>query len=232
MFKKRYIFSVEHRKNLSLSHLNKKQSSETVAKRVIQLRGRKRPNSALSTRKVRKKISLAVKKYWMHVSKKYRKLHGEKSTANLKGKTYEEIYGKKEAKRLKKIRSISACLQIFRKVPSVYKQGWFISKKNKCKLYYQSSYELKAFKKLEKNKNIIKYGRLGFSIPYFYNKEEKNYIPDLLITYKNNKQSILEIKPEERLKEKQIVQKTNAAINFCKQNNLKFLIWTEKNLKE
>lgn len=69
-----------------------------------------------------------------------------------------------------------------------------------------------------------------FIIKYFYTIEKRyrNYLPDVIITYKSEKTILVELKPEYRLEEQKNIDKFVAAREYCEKNNITFEVWTEK----
>ena len=109
--------------------------------------------------------------------------------------------------------------------------GYFYSDKNQKDLYYRSSYELKAYQILESDKSVGFYKPEPFKIPYI--DEEgvvRRYIPDILITYNNSTQRLIEIKPKKLLGDIRNQLKIESAKEYCKSNNLFFEVWTEQEL--
>lgn len=110
------------------------------------------------------------------------------------------------------------------------KAGWFNSLKNKKEIPYDSSYELLAYQILEQLKKVKCYSRCKFSIDYKFKDSIHKYIPDIIVTYDDSSQEIIEIKPEKLLYDECNQAKFNAAKNYCNKENLKFSIWTENQL--
>lgn len=111
-----------------------------------------------------------------------------------------------------------------------FKVGKFYSQKTQKEIHFESSYEEKAYIVLEKSDAVIEYDRCNFGIAYYKNGGIHRYIPDIIVTYKTGKKSIIEIKPENLVKDSVNQSKFKAAKEYCKINNLEFLIWTEKEL--
>jgi len=108
--------------------------------------------------------------------------------------------------------------------------GYFYSKKNKRKLWYRSSYELQAYKILEQLSKVAKYESEPFYIPYKFQGIERNYTPDILITYDDDSQELIEVMRENMLKDRQRIAKAKAAKKYCKKDGMNFFIWTEREL--
>jgi len=114
---------------------------------------------------------------------------------------------------------------------SRYKSGYFFSKINNIKIYYRSSYELCAYKLIEKASSIIKsWEAEPFKISYKSNKKVKNHIPDILIKYKSGKRQLIDVKALRRLKEKRNLLQIKASQRYCNKNNIIYSIWTENEL--
>jgi len=107
-----------------------------------------------------------------------------------------------------------------------YLNGYFWSLKNNKEIYFGSSYELEALKALEKNDNIKKFDRCPYKIKYIFKDKKKRYFPDFLV----NDSEIIEIKAEWELTTEQFLAKKLAAEQFVNENNLKFTIWTERQI--
>ena len=110
------------------------------------------------------------------------------------------------------------------------KKGKFFSIKNNKTLYYDSTYELQAFKILEQMSIVKLYYRCDIYIKYEYKNNTRRYIPDVIVEYTNGEKDIIEIKPENRINEDINKAKFNAAKLFCDKKGLNFKVWTEKEL--
>ena len=140
-----------------------------------------------------------------------------------------------------------------------YKQGIFIPlNKQKYKgtvpIKYRSSLELKVFRWIDHNKNIYSWGSESVIVPYISPIDNRvhRYFVDLNVTLINNntyEKYLIEIKPHsqtlapsfsKRKKESTMLYesatysinqaKWAAANEWCKKNNYKFLIFTEKHI--
>lgn len=113
-----------------------------------------------------------------------------------------------------------------------YKSGYYFSKKNDCKIYYASSYELQAFEILELLDEVKYFNRCKFSIDYMNPKDSRTrrYIPDIEVVYISGRRQIIEIKPKSRLKEETVMAKAFAAQKYCDANDLTYTVWTENDL--
>jgi len=106
--------------------------------------------------------------------------------------------------------------------------GYFFSKKMNMNIFYQFVLELKALELFEKDENIWSIERCnGKNIEWTdENGNSHKYKPDFFI----NKKFIIEVKRIRQLNEKNNFKKFEAAKAFCKENNLEFLVLTEKDL--
>lgn len=114
------------------------------------------------------------------------------------------------------------------------KTGKFYSNKNKKELRFRSSYEETVFNILEDDNDVLNYESESFKIPYYYNDEWRNFIPDLKINYKNiDKPVVVEVKPKRILKvDKKVQAKHEYAEPYCEEHDMLFFVWTEKEINE
>lgn len=136
-----------------------------------------------------------------------------------------------------------------------YKQGYYYpNNKNKYfgdKAIYRSGLELEYFKFFDNNPNCLKWSSESVVIPYYWEGDQKwhKYYIDLIATFKDGKQYLIEIKPyrqtlvpeqtkrkrkktllTEQLTFSKNTSKWQAAKIFAEKNNYKFIILTEKEL--
>jgi len=141
-----------------------------------------------------------------------------------------------------------------------YKQGIFNPKNSKkykgtLPIIYRSGLELKSFRYLDNNSNVITWGSESVIIPYQSPMDGKmhRYYVDLVASLKSKdgtiKKLLIEVKPERQTKPPTITsrkkQKTmlyenhqwiinqakwNAARNWCKAKNYLFIILNENHL--
>lgn len=120
---------------------------------------------------------------------------------------------------------------IERKSHSVYQSGKYYSKKMNKDFYYRSSYELDYFIILDNNDFILSYTYEELKIPYFYNGEWHNYIPDFVIRFKNDTKEIHEVKPKRMIEYDDNVKiKAKYAKIYCKDNDMIYKFITEDDL--
>lgn len=103
-----------------------------------------------------------------------------------------------------------------------------------CKLnkdiHYKSSWEKCALQFLDLEPTIFIFIYEPFSIAYYYNNNKRHYIPDLLITYKDGKQKLIEIKPSYYIDAEINQAKFKAAQEYCDSKGILFEVWTEKTI--
>ncbi|MCK9596459.1 NUMOD3 domain-containing DNA-binding protein [Candidatus Pacearchaeota archaeon] len=112
-----------------------------------------------------------------------------------------------------------------------FKIGYFFSVKNDFQnILYRSSYELKAYILLEKDDSVLFYKAEPFKIKYLYEGMIKYTVPDILVTYKDLSQKLIEVKPKYQLKDKRVKARMKAYKNHAKKNNMIFEHWHENTL--
>jgi hypothetical protein len=104
---------------------------------------------------------------------------------------------------------------------------YYFSKKNDRTLYYHSTWELASFKILEQLNIIKSYDRCRFFIPYELEGKTKNYIPDIIVTYQDDSQEVIEIKPNCFVNHPINLAKIESLKKYCNERGLKLGIWTE-----
>jgi len=123
------------------------------------------------------------------------------------------------------------------------------------KIVCRSLWERKFCKYLDENKNILRWSFENIKVPYLspLDKLMHQYIPDFLVEKKNKDGSVstlmVEIKPEKQTKKPVLTEnvskrtysknlqmylvnqaKWDAAKQFCSQNNIDFVVLTEKEI--
>ena len=157
---------------------------------------------------------------------------GARSPKIQKGKTYEELYGIKKASTLRKnisLRTKGKNNPMYGK-PTPKKAGNGISGWYKG-WYFRSILELSfMINYIEANKIKWKSAECNkYKIPYIdYKNSERNYFPDFIL----NDIIIAEIKPENLKNTPLINLKKEAAVEFCKDRNLTYKIYTENDFNK
>jgi len=224
--------SEEVKEKNRIAHLGKKQSRETIEKRIKTIRERynggwhKTTNGGPSwnsgitcSDKTKKKISKSMKKKWN--DPEFR----EKSVKSAKKKTLSEKHKQNISKGLSKA-YVEGRRESTRKIG--FYSGSFYSKKNGKTLEYRSSYEWFAYQLLEQMVMVFAYEVEPFTIKYRkgYNKVGR-YTPDILVTYMDGSKQLIEVKPKKKVNDEMVQKKMKAAKRYCKKNGIEFSMWTE-----
>jgi hypothetical protein len=75
-----------------------------------------------------------------------------------------------------------------------YANGFYDSKKA-GKIFYRSSYELRMYKLLDADIDVIYYEVEAYEIEYIYDGKIHHYIPDLYVVYRDGSHKHIEVKP-------------------------------------
>lgn len=159
------------------------------------------------------------------------------SKHHLENKTFSgaknPMYGKKHTKESRERMSKTRTEKILNgEYSGWFSKGSYYSKKMKREIPFRSSWEEQVYKILDKDENIISYIEEPLTINYYFNeKYKRHYIPDLLVTYKDGKQKIIEIKPEFFTTAEKNKAKFKAAREFCNNKKWLFEVWTEKTIE-
>jgi hypothetical protein len=115
-----------------------------------------------------------------------------------------------------------------------YVNGIFWSKKCKKEFVFRSTYEFAYFNILEADTNVDRYLVEPFRIPYRYKNRKRNYIPDIMVLFKDGSIELIEVKPVAFLKHPVVRAKATAARAFVKRNipNCIYKFITEKDIFE
>ena len=103
----------------------------------------------------------------------------------------------------------------------------FFQKANK-EVFARSSWEKDYIEKIDQDQNIVSAIFEPFVISYQYD-QGRNYIPDILIFYKDGTKKLVEIKPSYFLDAEINKCKFSAAQKYCDEKGMIFEVWTEKN---
>jgi hypothetical protein len=111
-------------------------------------------------------------------------------------------------------------------------KGSYYSVKNNRTYRYRSYYEEKFMSHLDEAVDVVCWEYEPFYIEYQYQKTNRKYIIDFLVTYTDRRKEIIEVgsnyKKVDRVSEK-TKSKFVAAKKFCKENGMSFKIITEYN---
>ena len=110
-------------------------------------------------------------------------------------------------------------------------EGLYFSFKSGRNLPFQSSYELEAFKILDKMSEVVQFDRCRFFINYISQKgDSRRYVPDILVKWLDGQSEVIEVKPTVFLRFPDVQLKAHAAQKYCEQNNMVYSFWTEREL--
>lgn len=104
--------------------------------------------------------------------------------------------------------------------PIFYRSNKISTKGGLCR----SPIELKYFKELDNDENVLSYLPEPCKIPYQYESKDSNYIPDVLIHYKNGMKKLVEVKVLKEVSEPRNIAKFIAAKEYAKNNGIEFKI--------
>ena len=115
--------------------------------------------------------------------------------------------------------------------PRHYRRGeYYIARLNKT-VWYRSSYELEAYKLIEADLNVVDVQDEPFRLHYRDEAGRKHsYTVDILVTYKDSLQKLIEVKPEIFINSIVNQLKFKAMKQYSEDNKIPFEIWTEKDL--
>ncbi len=103
--------------------------------------------------------------------------------------------------------------------------GNFFSFKNNRMMKFESQLEKKCFLVLEFDDETVSYTEQPLKID--------NYIPDILVKRKNEKDLLIEVKyfSEVEKKKENLMKKLKIVQQYCDDNNMEFKVFTDKDLK-
>lgn len=109
--------------------------------------------------------------------------------------------------------------------------GWHESPKA-GKVFYRSSYEKKAYLKLDADETVKGYKAESVSVEFFNPVKEitSSYIIDLLVEYVDGSQKLVEVKPEKWLTDDVVICKIEAGELKAAEMGIPFEVWTEMHL--
>jgi hypothetical protein len=113
-----------------------------------------------------------------------------------------------------------------------WSRGKHFFKKANEEVHYRSSWELAYMKYLDQRDDVRVCEYEKIRIPYYgTDGDRRNYIPDFLVEYDNGSKILYEVKPFVRKDSEINKRKFKAAREYCKKNNIKFKVVTERYLK-
>jgi hypothetical protein len=114
-----------------------------------------------------------------------------------------------------------------------HKTGTYLSAKTDKSQYFRSSWEETCMKWLDQNTDVISWEYESVRIPYYYNDNRRWYIPDFVVTFSDGHREMWEIKPREFVGAEKVVLKTEAAQEYCRQNDIeRYVILTRDDVNK
>lgn len=111
--------------------------------------------------------------------------------------------------------------------------GYFASYKNKTQIAFESVLERDFFMMMEFDDNVVSYEEQPLTINYTYlDGKNRKYTPDILVTYKDKTQKVIEIKYENELVNNIELQKKLGLLSkqIKQQLNIPFYVYTDKTI--
>ena len=208
--------SEEHKRKISRASFGRRHSEETKKKISLSNKGK---NNAFYGKKHTEKSKQKMRENRLDTSGENNPMYG----VHRFGRD-NPFYGKKHTKESRNIMSTTRSQLISEGKINITKnsrgyKGWYFSTKNNEKFYHDSALELYRMMQLDNCDDINWWTkRHGIRIPYIRDNNQKNYVPDFLIQYKNGNKVLEEIKgydPYANIKR-------NALLKYCSENKLIF----------
>lgn len=111
-----------------------------------------------------------------------------------------------------------------------YESGWFTSyQQDELRIYYASSYELKALNILETDSTVASFDRFNGRISYVAPSDGREhwYLPDFRVDYADGRKVVIEVKAKWQEKEPNTQAKLQAGEKWCQDNGFDFEVWDE-----
>lgn len=139
------------------------------------------------------------------------------------------MYGKNHTSTTREKISLTRSIKMLNgEYNSWFCKGTYHSTKTNKDIYFKSSWEKTALEYLDKNKDVVSFMYEPFSLAYYCDFHKRHYTPDLLITYKDGTQKLVEIKPSYYLDAGVNKAKFDSAQKYCNDKGIIFEVWTEK----
>lgn len=111
-----------------------------------------------------------------------------------------------------------------------FRQGTFYSKKCNADFIYRSGMEEEFFNLLEEDVDVESWAAEPFKVPYFWQGEWHNYIPDIRINFIDGTTEVWEIKPANQTQYEQNKAKWSAMNDHALNVGWQFVVQTEVGL--
>jgi len=93
----------------------------------------------------------------------------------------------------------------------------------------RSPIELESFKKLDLTAKVAEYEPEPFKIDYTFQGKNEKYIPDILVTYRDGRKYLLEIKSRFEVEQEKNKAKYAAALKYSQEHGMEFRLWVYDN---
>lgn len=111
-----------------------------------------------------------------------------------------------------------------------FRSGEFTSRKCGQDFHYRSGLEEEFYNLLEEDNDVESWAAEPFKIPYYWQNDWHNYVPDIRINYIDGSTQIWEIKPANQTQLEQNKCKWAAANNYSSNLGWDFVVMTEVGL--
>jgi len=115
-----------------------------------------------------------------------------------------------------------------------YHTGDHTSVKLVGKMRYRSGWELALAVFMDNDPNIESYSYESVVVPYVANVRTgrlRKYYVDFLVMHVGGKKTLVEVKPQRKLKQRVVQKKIESAKRWCADNDAEFAVITEVELK-
>jgi len=108
-----------------------------------------------------------------------------------------------------------------------FKDGNYVSTKTGATLHYRSGYECEVYELLDEDTEVLSFSAEPFRIPYVFEGQWHDYIPDIRINFTDSKVEIWEVKPSSQTDLAQNKAKWCAMDSYADKMGWKFMVVTE-----
>ena len=115
------------------------------------------------------------------------------------------------------------------------KRGVHVSAKSAEPIRYRSSWERIFAEYLDARDDVSSYSYEPYFVEYVSNVRtgrKRKYYPDFEVTMDDGKKILVEVKPKRKLLGAKVRKKSAAALAFCQEREMSFLVITEDELRE
>lgn len=109
-----------------------------------------------------------------------------------------------------------------------YKTGVHHSPKCLTPIHYRSGWEETVCKALDANPDVLSYEYESLHIPYLMAGKPHTYTPDFLVTYKDGRNIVVEVKRADKLTNRKVIAKATAARKWLREHrpDVGYEFWT------